>query len=266
MFSSKRHSLYVFSPPVRPELLPMGLHGGSETAKALDSSSTVDPVSISGRLVKPSSFVSSSGDKQQTPSSAMPTSGPASERREVGANALSGHRLPGKETRFFAGQGISVRDQEIAGSVGCSGRSTRRRSARNEGGVAARPAVGVISNSTVRTSLPQTVSMGGNQGGTTWETADELDSCNRGHDKTSDVVDDPICPGDRSRVLSSSSSGDSLHGRLAEGLGHSVSRSVVERSLATLGSAYYLTRAPDRVDSSATAIVQVTKQATSVSD
>ena len=34
---------------VRPELRPMGLHGGSETAKALDSSSTVDPVSISGK-------------------------------------------------------------------------------------------------------------------------------------------------------------------------------------------------------------------------
>ena len=104
VFSCRRHSLHVSSPPVRPDLQPMGLHGGSETAKALDSSSTVDPVSISGRLVKPSSFVSSSGDKHRTATSVMPTSGPASERREVGADALSGHRLPGREARFSTGQ------------------------------------------------------------------------------------------------------------------------------------------------------------------
>ena len=55
----------------------------------------------------------------------------------------------------------------------------RRRSARSEGGVAARPCVGVISNSPIRTSLSQTVSMGGDQGGSTWETANELDSGDR---------------------------------------------------------------------------------------
>ena len=112
----------------------------------------------------------------------MPTSGPASERREVGADALSGHRLSGREARFSAGiQSISVGDQEIADSVGSSGRSKRRRSARNEGGVTARPAVGVIPNSPVRTSFPQTVSMGSNEGSSTWETADELGSGDMGH-------------------------------------------------------------------------------------
>ena len=54
------------------------------------------------------------------------------------------------------------------------------------------------------TSLPQTVSMGSNQGSSTWETADELGSGDRGHDKTSVMMDDPIRPGDRSRVLPSS--------------------------------------------------------------
>ena len=126
--------------------------------------------------------------------------------------------------------------------------------------------VGVIPNSPVRTSLPQTIPMGGNQGNSARETVEELDSGDRSHGKSSVVVDNPVRSGDRSRVSSSSPSGDSLHGRLAGGLGHSVSRPIVERSLATPGSAYKLARAPDSADSSATSTVQVTKQASSVPD
>ena len=128
-------------------VLPFGLNSGPwaftevvKQLKALDSSSTVDSVSISGRLVEPTSFVSSGGDKHGTASSTMPTSGPSSERGEVGADSLSGHRISGRETRFSAGQGISVGDQKITDRVGPSRRSKRRRSARNEGGVTAGPA------------------------------------------------------------------------------------------------------------------------------
>ena len=90
-----------------------------------------------------------------------------------------------------------------------------------------------------------------------------MDSGDRGHGETSVVVDDPIRLGDRSGI---SSSGDSLHGCLTGGLGHSVSGPVVGRSLATSGSAYQLARALDSVDSSTTATVQVRKQASSVPD
>ena len=82
----------------------MGLNRGSETAKALDSSSTFYPVSISRRQVKPSSFVSSSGGKHQTVTSVMLTSGPTGERSEVGADALSGHCLPGERLDFRLGK------------------------------------------------------------------------------------------------------------------------------------------------------------------
>ena len=108
--------------------------------------------------------------------------------------------------------------------------------------------------------------MGGDQDSSKRETTDDLDPGDRGHGETSVVVDDPIHPIDKSRVSSYSSSGDCLHGRLTGGLGHSVSGRVVERSLATSGSAYQLARAPDSIDSSTTPTYQVTKQAISVPD
>ena len=89
--------------PVLVLVLPFALNSGP-WAFTEDNFSTVDSVSISGRLIEPSS------DKHGTVSSTMPTSGPASER-EVGADALAGHRVSGREARFSAGQGISVGDQ-----------------------------------------------------------------------------------------------------------------------------------------------------------
>ena len=89
--------------PVLVLVLPFALNSGP-WAFTEDNSSTVDSVSISGRLIEPSS------DKHGTASSKMPTSGPASER-EVGADALAGHRVSGREAKFSAGQGISVGDQ-----------------------------------------------------------------------------------------------------------------------------------------------------------
>ena len=47
--------------------------------------------------------------------------------------------------------------------------------------------------------------MGGNQGGSAGETVDELDSSDKDHGETSVKVDNPIRPGDRGRVSSSSS-------------------------------------------------------------
>ena len=146
----------------------MGLQGGDKTAEAVVSSSTVDSVSISGRLAESTSFVSSGEDKHGTASSTMPTSGSFSER-EVQVDYLLGHRISGKETGFSARQGISVGYQKITDRGGPSRRSTKRRSARNKGGVTFGPVVNVVPNSSFRTSLPQTVLMGSDQGNSSQE-------------------------------------------------------------------------------------------------
>ena len=99
--------------------------------------------------------------------------------------------------------------------------------------------------------------MGSDQENMSRETVEQLDLGDRSHDKQFIAVDNHICSGDGSRVSSSFPSGNSLHRRLARGLGRSLAMSV---------SAYKLVRTLDSADSSTAPTVQATKQANFVPD
>ena len=77
--------------------------------------------------------------------------------------------------------------------------------------------------------------MGNGQGNPSKETVEQLYLGDQRHGKPSVVVDNPSGSGDGSKISSCSPSGDNLYGCLARGLGHSVSRPIVERSLAMQG-------------------------------
>ena len=129
VLSSRKQSLYVFSHSIRTELLrPMGLHRGGETAKAVDSATTVDSVLIFGRLAEYTSFVKSGEDKHGTASSTMPATGSFCERVEI--NSLSEHGIFGYYRR-----GRAFLSDTRKPCVGPSRSSTRRQSACNEGGI-----------------------------------------------------------------------------------------------------------------------------------
>ena len=123
-------------------------------------------------------FVMNSGpsgeDKNGAVSLTMPTTGSFSEWRQVQIDSLSEHCIFGRETRFLTGQGISIGDQKISL---CRPYKTVYETSicmqcrRNH----CWAVLGVLSNSFVRTSPPQTIPMGNDQGNQPKETVEQLD-------------------------------------------------------------------------------------------
>ena len=132
VFSRTRHSLHVSSPYIRPELLAMGLYGGSETAKALDSSLTVDPV-FNIWINLHHSFQAAETGTGHLLQLCLRLLGLLVNEEKSELTPSQDIVFLGRRLDFRLGWTFQSEIRKSPIVVGCSGRSRRRRSARHEG-------------------------------------------------------------------------------------------------------------------------------------
>ena len=240
VFSGRRPQVSPSSATVWPDVGSVGIHGGRETDKEVDSAIRYHPLPISGRLAERTSVSSSMRVSHADTDAPLHAIRTPSQRDEVRISANSIHSIPRREVGSPPQQGLSHSRAEVSHPIERRSSNPARGSPVLQSGVVTRSPGLRISDGSVR-SPPSPQSPGkSNSGGATRSRSQLVDSSTRSARGSSQVVVEGGGDVSRDVVSSSGARGSGVHRRLHKRMGRVMRRSKLARKVATYRTSHKL--------------------------
>ena len=267
LFPSRRRQIQIPSATIRSELGTLAVHGSSQTGKEMGMEERFRSVSVPRRLAQSRSRQGSPPRVDAKVGDHLSRTRAVSEHSKVRTSATTGNRVPRGKARLDSRQSFRHRGTTDKGEESCGGNGQLRPCVVTTGGITTGITGCNISDGAMGSPPPEAATGGDDKGTTQGQSVASTGKSNRVDAMSPEVLAATGSVDTRSTIPSSGGKGNPVHRRFSTGLGSSMQRSNLRRTVAgTYAPTHKLVRVESSVNSVDDLSIPMPQQISSVHD